>query len=74
MHRKFDCKYSQGLIYQKAVLAVERRRPLLQLQQEVGTTDYSRPSRPRSKSFKVIDFCCNQKPVYDFLLVSIIVT
>ena len=23
----------------------------------------------RSRSFKVIDFCCNQKPIYDFLLV-----
>jgi len=23
----------------------------------------------RSRSFKVIDFCCNRKPIYDFLLV-----
>ena len=33
-------------------------------------TDNSRPMRPRSRSFKVINFCCNQKPIYDFLLVD----
>jgi len=33
------------------------------------TTDNSRPLLPHSKSFKVIDFCCNRKPIYDFLLV-----
>jgi len=38
------------------------------LQQEVRTIDNSRPLRPRSRSFKVIDFCCNRKPIYDFLL------
>jgi len=25
----------------------------------------------RSRSFKVINFCCNQKPIYDFLLVIV---
>jgi len=37
--------------------------------QEVRTTDNNRPLDPRSMSSKVIDFCCNQKPIYDFLLV-----
>jgi len=32
-------------------------------------TDNSRPLRPRSRSFKVIYFCCNRKPLCDFLLV-----
>jgi len=40
-----------------------------QIIQEVRTTDNSRPLRPRSRSFKVINFCCNRKPIYDFLLV-----
>jgi len=39
------------------------------LEQEVRTTDNSRPFRPRSRSLKVIDFCSNRKPIYDFLLV-----
>jgi len=38
-------------------------------EQEVRTTDNSRPLRPRSRSFKVIDFCCNRKLMYDFLSV-----
>jgi len=33
------------------------------------TTDNSRPLRPCSRSFKVIVFCCNQKPIHDVLLV-----
>jgi len=37
--------------------------------QEDGTTDNSRPLRPRLRSYTVIDFCCNRKPIYDVLLV-----
>jgi len=39
------------------------------LRQEVRTTDNSQPLRPCSRSFKVVDFCWNRKPIYEFLLV-----
>ena len=38
-------------------------------QHKVRTIDNSRPLCLLSRSFKVTDFCCNRKHIYDFLLV-----